>query len=127
MSTNDRRISELTQLQQPDGNDLLPIVDESEANINKKTKYIKFSDLIADLSKTFVYIFTSGAWTEDGENYKIEISHQLESSQPVVEIKEDDTITHVHQIKILDQNSIKIEVPKTPDLRFAGTVSILKA
>ena len=83
-----------------------------------------------DVATSFVLGFNNTIdWTYDAptDSWYIDFIHNLNSLSPVVSIKEasDADIVEV-QIHAVDVNTTRISVPATPDLRFAGTVSIIK-
>jgi len=70
--------------------------------------------------------FASGDWVLSSTDYYLLITHSLSSTAPIVNIIESTNKVMVNRIEAVDANTVKLWVPATPDLRFSGTVSVLK-
>lgn len=59
-------------------------------------------------------------------DYYINIPHSLNTYNPVVSVRDSTDSVSVHREEIVDNNNIRIWVPSSPDLRFAGKISVTK-
>jgi hypothetical protein len=71
--------------------------------------------------------FDIGDWILSGNNYELSIVHNLNTLIPVSNIVNNSQIIMVNEITIIDENTIKLSVPMVPDLRFSGSIGILKS
>jgi len=69
--------------------------------------------------------FIISDWILSGDNYIIDIQHNLDSYYSVVEIRENLRIVFTDEVVNVDQNSLQIYVPADPDLRFDGSIKII--
>lgn len=124
----------------PDGLDLL---------IKGSNKYINFNGLVGQngygirdnngvieiknsggswqpmaVSKNYSLDFITTDWSLNGENYELTITHNLDSSNPQVEVRSNGATIYPNSVSVIDSNSILLSVPATPDLRFNGSVAI---
>jgi len=83
-------------------------------------------DIEKGLVKSFSLSFEVADWQVSGDNYYIDVVHNLDSVNPTVEVRENDKIVFVYDISNVDENTTRIIVPSQPDLRFIGDVSIVK-
>jgi hypothetical protein len=122
-------MSEYNENKQPVGLTETLVVNDNDVIVQKVgetfVKKVKKSNL-SITAENVVISFELEDWEADGENYSISIEHDLGCSFPVVELREDDLIVNIHRVETIDQDIIKLVIPSDPDLRFDGTVSIIK-
>jgi len=70
--------------------------------------------------------FTVSDWVLNGDEYELTAAHNLDTTSPKTEIYENTFPLFVNAIERIDENTVKLHVPASPDLRFAGKLSITK-
>lgn len=75
---------------------------------------------------SFSLPFVNGDWVLLGGFYYIDVVHNLELSQPQVEVWEGLERVELSSIQSISANTVRINVLADPDLRFDGTVIVLK-
>jgi len=71
--------------------------------------------------------FILGDWVLDTGNYRLTLTHNMDTTTPNVSILEGANVIQVNLIEVVDRNNLRLWVTGNPDLRFAGTASITKA
>ena len=88
------------------------------------TYYYPISTNPAGYVKGFNTLINLIDWVLNGSNYELSITHNLNSSYLITEIKESNNTIFVNELETIDTNNIKLKVPAIPDLRFAGSIAI---
>jgi hypothetical protein len=107
----------------------IPIIGRTTVVWNKG----EISQLPTDtgaVSPTISYVdsFVTGDWVLNVNEYDLDFSHGLSSLYPVVEVRNSSqNIVYTHEVFTIDLNTTRLIVPVIPDLRFDGTISIIKA
>jgi hypothetical protein len=71
--------------------------------------------------------FVVGNWADDGgDNYYIDVIHNLNTLyRPSFQIFDSSNYLQlIGYAEVLDRNTMRIKVPKTPDCRFSGTIRL---
>jgi hypothetical protein len=116
-----KRIDQLETIPEVTGDSLFLVGDPDTGKLHK----IKKSDL--DFSQGFSLDFLIADWSVSGGYYILDIVHSLNSESLVVEIRKDGKIVEVDSIENVDADTIRLSVPADPNLRFDGTVSVVRA
>jgi len=70
--------------------------------------------------------FVVADWVLMAGYYTLDVSHNLDSEQLVVEIWENSTErVEVNRVQVINQNTVRLHVSYDPDCRFDGLVSII--
>jgi len=90
---------------------------------------VKFDSILNNIreSETKKMSFVFGDWVLDTGNYRLTLIHNMNTTTPNVAILEGNNVVQVNLIEVVNANTIRLWVTGTPDLRFAGSVSITKA
>lgn len=107
-------LDELTELQDGD-----VFIVQRQGQVVKKVRRDN-----TGLSKSFQTSFIIDDWEIDGDEYILNVNHDL-GGYGIIEVYHNDQIVRV-QIERVDDNIIKLLVPTNPDLRFDGRVIITK-
>lgn len=70
--------------------------------------------------------FLIADWSLDSTYYILDVVHSLNSNNPSVTVRKSNGIIQVDSTENVDENTIRLKVPSTPDLRFDGTVSVVR-
>jgi hypothetical protein len=89
----------------------------------------KFDSLLNEVreSETKKMSFVFGDWVLDSGNYRLTLTHNMNTTTPNVAILEGVNVIQVNLIEVINANTLRLWVTGTPDLRFNGTASITKA
>ena len=93
---------------------------------DKKLKTLSDGTLVVSVqSPGYTKVFTAADWVVDVDWY-ILINHSLGTLNPCVVIRDSHDAVVVNAVEIVDSDNLKIWVPSIPDLRFDGTISLIK-
>lgn len=102
------------------------VLKGNDGTADKKIKTLPDGTLIVSLANSsFSDVFIVGDWVLDGDYY-ILMNHLLGTLNPGVVIRDSNNQVVVNEVEIIDSNNLKIWVPSVPDLRFDGTISLIK-
>lgn len=126
-----QRLTDIQQMSEAiHDSDVLHIVDisDTEDSAEGSSRKVTIEQLkeVFGVVQSFSENFLVADWVLDGDIYRLDIVHSLNCTNPVVEIREDGAIIQVNSIENVDTDTIRIRVPSTPDLRFDGTISVVK-
>jgi hypothetical protein len=74
-----------------------------------------------------VVSFLVGDWVSSSDFYYLNVTHNLGTTNPGVDVTEAGDMIFLHRVERVDSNTVRLWVPNNPDLRFAGSVSVFKA
>jgi len=95
-------------------------VDYSNVPMDEKGNYILGAGV-----KKYSLDFLVADWTLNGLNYELTVNHDLNSDNPKVSVLMSGSQVSPNSVSVSDNNTILLSVPATPDLRFAGSVSVV--
>jgi len=89
----------------------------------------KFDSLLNEVRESEVkkMSFVIGDWVLDTGNYRLTLAHNMNTTTPNVSVLEGVNVIQVNLIEVVDANTLRLWVTGSPDLRFAGSLSITKA
>ena len=122
MAQEPKKISEFRELQTAQNGDILPIVSGGETK--KITKENLLKEIVALVNKKFNTTFELEDWVLNEDNYELVIEHNLDSLSLVSEIRESNDTIYPNRVTVIDNNSVLLSVPATPDCRFSGSVAM---
>ena len=74
-----------------------------------------------ELPHTFMFDLTDWFLTDAGDTYSIDVAHDLNTLYPSINIFEDNSEVFAHNIRIIDENTVRIKVAAAgSDCRFPG-------
>ena len=81
------------------------------------------------LLQEYIRAFTASSatdWTPNGSSFQMVVQHNFNDNTPLVTIFDASGIETLCEYVILNQNSIRLQVPSSPDLRFTGHVRVTR-
>jgi hypothetical protein len=81
--------------------------------------------ILESYSKQYKKTFIVADWVLSGDYY-ISVPHLLNTLVPNVTVRDSTDSVMVNQVEVVDANNVRIWVPSTPNLRFIGSVAVIK-
>jgi hypothetical protein len=118
-----KRANELTEAPDITNESLFLIADPITGLLHK----VKKGDLDFGTVRSFSEEFVIADWVVSGDYYTLDFEHSLNTTTPVIQVSEDDSIKTSVISEVIDADTVRLFVPLNPDLRFDGFISILKS
>ena len=74
----------------------------------------------------YVAVINLSDWYLQNNYYMLDINHNLDSNNPLLNIRSGNDLIQVHETAIIDNNNMQFRVPVSPDCRFTGEAVLVK-